>query len=135
MTVAPTSSGSGDTMEPFESLGRWLTRSWFVIWPPFTLLVGWTIYERTCVAQAEPWPWLLGRPWLALFVGAVYVSAHGWCVAWYLNGRAAQPFAGAWPVSIANRPNRAQVALMLLLLAIEYAPRTLWRVLMRSIEC
>lgn len=91
-----------------------------------------------CLTLAEPWPWMTGRPLLALLVGLIYVAAHWWVVIWLLTvvrgwsraGERAASFtftAGWTPVF--------QAVLMAGAMAVEYAPMGLWRWLGRIIHC
>lgn len=118
------------------SVTRLLRRSWGLLWPLFAALVARNTYERACLTLAEPWPWMTGRPLLALVVGLVYVAAHWWVVMWLLAvarvrsqaGARASPFAAGWPSLV-------QVSLLAAAMAIEYAPMGLWRWVGRFIRC
>jgi hypothetical protein len=106
---------------------RLLTVSWFVIWPAVVLLVGRTIYERACLGLTEPWPWLSDQPLLSLAVGATYIGAHWWLIAWAV---------ARWQgLADRTRPDLARAVAMILILAIDHSPLTPWRWIMRALGC
>jgi hypothetical protein len=116
----------------FSSAIRGLRASWGLLWPLFAALVAWNTYERACLTLAEPWPWMTGRPLLALLVGLVYVAAHWWVVIWLLTlvrirSRAGEGASASASSLAAVWPSLLQVVLMAAAMAVEYAPMGLWR--------
>jgi hypothetical protein len=119
---APGSEGSRD-----RAL-RWLTLSWWVIWPLFTMVVLVFVRERACWDRYDLVPSVSRRPALAWMLATFYVSAHCWLAGAYVATarttgellpplkRVKQMWGGAWP----------QLPLVAIPFAIEYAPAALW---------
>jgi hypothetical protein len=131
MNAADTTDVTDDPRD--MRIKRWLLLAWFAIFPAFTLLVARTLYERAVLRLPELWPWLKQRPTAAFLAGAIYVSAHWWCLAWYLLAvrRTQRPVPTMAQLVDECRPYLPIVIAMLLILAIEYSPITIWRLLAR----
>jgi hypothetical protein len=62
---------------------RWLTWTWFGIFPLVVLIVGSFLVERACFDRYTLLPAIGTRPGAAYVVAAVYTLAHAWLVAAY----------------------------------------------------
>ena len=108
-----------------------LSRSWWVIFPGFLILVGRLTYERAC---ADPYRLLAGAmstPAAAWPIALLYVAAHGWLLATYLQTVANT--GSLWPAPTQLRAawhgNTWKVLLLAAALVIEYWPVSILRIL------
>lgn len=105
-----------------------LSYAWWALFPPFLVLVVRLSFERAC---ADPYSVLAGvmsNPAKAYAVALLYVAAHGWLLAAYL--RACAVTGSLWPSArfrAARGHGTWKMALMLVALAVEYWPVSLWR--------
>jgi hypothetical protein len=106
-----------------------LALTWWAIFPLFTGLVAVSLYERAVLQPPDLWPWLWHRPVVALFVGLLYVSAHWWCLAWYLLAvkRTQRPVPALRDLMEECGPHAWRVVALLTVLAVEYSPVSIWR--------
>jgi hypothetical protein len=66
------------------TIRRALTWAWWLIMPPFALLVVRLDAERACAAPYDLLPTATAVPALAWLLAALYVAAHAWLVAGWL---------------------------------------------------
>jgi hypothetical protein len=134
MNEPSTLPATSETREPRSRAVRdALAVSWWAIFPLFTGLVATSVYERAVLQPQELWLWLWHRPVAALLVGAIYVTAHWWCLAWYLLAvhRTQRPIPSPRDLMDACGPYAWRLAALLTVLAVEYSPVTLWRWILR----
>jgi hypothetical protein len=118
-------------------LAVWLARSWWLVMPPFAALVARLTYERTCAAPYELLPTLTRLPLFAWMLAGLYVAAHAWVAAAYLLTVASTGALIPPPARIRElwRGRLTLVILATVLLAVEYAPVTMWRAVGHSLSC
>ena len=122
------------------AMGRarsWLAGIWWIVTPPFAVLVGWLAFERTCGDPYELLPAITSRSELALPLAILYLVAHCWAVGAYLltvchagsvlpSTRAGKQLWGRqWP----------KLIVMISVFAVEYAPMPVWRVVGSFLNC
>ena len=116
---------------------RWLMWTWWFLFPSFALLTLVLSFERAC---RDPYNLLAAAaslPGTAWGLAAMYVLAHVWIVAAYLITVArtqdllpsARAFRDAWST------DSLKVALMAAVVAIEYCPVRLWRLVGAYFGC
>jgi hypothetical protein len=108
---------------------RWLRIGWWPIFLTFLLVIAGFTRDRACFDRFHLLPGFDRHQTLASIIVLIYVLGHGWLVAVY-----ACLVAQTGEVVPRWRTARAAIgvawwqgALMLALLAIEYAPGVLWR--------
>lgn len=110
-------------------VSRVLSRAWWVVFPAFAVLVARLTFERACADPYNLLPGVMSRPALAMPVALLYVSAHLWVVAVYLH--AVNAAGTLWPLRTPSaampRVETWKAIALVALLAIEYAPVSLWR--------
>lgn len=110
-------------------VNRILSRAWWLVCPAFAALVMRLTFERACADPYNLLPQVMSRPMLAMPVALLYVSAHVWVVAVYLQ--AATAAGTLWPLRNGSEAilwrERWKAIALVALLAIEYAPVSLWR--------
>ena len=109
--------------------GRWIGRTWWVVFPCFAVLTARLAVERTCGDSYQLLSQVTSRASLGWVLAAVYVSAHWWLLAVYLvTVRRTQMLLPT--IQDARRMWGNQWTKVLLLLAaliVEYAPMAIWR--------
>ena len=105
-----------------------LRSSWWIIFPAFALLVARVSIDRAC---ADPYNLLasaMTRPSTGWAIALIYVAAHVWMLSAYLRGVSAT---GDWRAAGALRRGTSgelwKAGMMGIVLAIEYVPVSLWR--------
>jgi hypothetical protein len=113
----------------------WLSRSWWIVVPPFMILVARLVYERTCAEPYELLPLLTSQPLLAWALAALYVAAHCWAVAAYLvTVDATNTLLPSWSASRKLwGPDWLKVVATLAILILEYWSIPFWRLLGHSV--
>jgi hypothetical protein len=110
---------------------RVLHMAWWPILPSFAFVVFAFTRDRACFDRYHLLPGIDTQPALAWTVAAIYVLGHVWLVATYLS-------IVLHTGELLPRPKAAlaaigskwwQVAAMLVVMAIEYAPAALWGLL------
>jgi hypothetical protein len=112
-----------------SSADVWLSRAWWGVFPPFAVLVGRLTYERACADPYGLLQALSSTPATAWPLAVVYVGAHAWMMAVYLRlvARTNQFLPGLAQIHAARRPAAVKVVLMAVVLAAEFSPVSLWR--------
>ena len=106
---------------------RALSVAWWILLPPFMLLIGRFAYERACMNPYELLQPVMRTQAGALAVAGVYVGAYVWVVvAGVLTARAASrsTLRAAW--SSVWGTESFKVVTMAGALALEQVPRALW---------
>jgi hypothetical protein len=115
----------------------WLARGWWLLMPPFALLVARLTVERACAAPYELLPTTTSVPLLAWMLAGLYVGAHAWMAAAYLltveRTGALIPTISA--VRAAWRGQAVKLLLAAAVLATEYAPIPMWRAVGQGLGC
>jgi hypothetical protein len=127
-------SGEADTMIG-SAVRRRLTAAWWLIMPPFALLVLRLGSERACAAPYELLPAATSIPAVAWLLAALYVAAHGWLFAAWL-GTAIEADALVPPLRTVRQIWGRQTWMVVATAAIfvvEYWPVPLWRALGRHV--
>ena len=108
---------------------RWLARSWWLLFPAFTVVTLRLGVERACADPYDLLPALTSNPAWAWPIAVVYVLTHVWAVTAYMTTTVV---AGTlWPSREHWRTLWGRQLYMLLaitaVLGVEYAPLALWR--------
>ena len=111
---------------PLETL---TTRTWWIVFPPFALLVGRLTFERAC---ADPYGLLQPlTSWAAAAwpIAMLYVAAHVWLIIVYLwtVSRTDTLLPGPADLGAVHGPGVLQPLLMAIVLVVEYSPVSFWR--------
>jgi hypothetical protein len=108
---------------------RWIGRTWWVVFPCFAVLTTRLVAERTCDNSYQFLSQVTSHPSLGWLLAAVYVSAHWWLLAVYLE--AVRRTRMLVPTIEAAREvwgsQSAKILLLLATLILEYAPVSIWR--------
>jgi hypothetical protein len=119
-------------MTDSTGLGRLETltsRAWWIVFPPFALLVGRLTFERACADPYSLVQSLASRPAAAWPLALLYVAAHVWLIVVYLRTVARTD--ALWPSLAEFRAIQGtdviKAILMAIVLAIEYSPVSFWR--------
>jgi hypothetical protein len=108
---------------------RWMARTWWVVFPCFTVLTARLVAERMCDNSYQFLSQVTSHPSLGWLLAAVYVSAHWWLLAVYLETvRRTQMLVPAVEAArtVWGRQS-AKIFLLLAVLILEYAPVSIWR--------
>jgi uncharacterized membrane protein YhdT len=116
---------------------RWLTRSWWVLFPCFTALTLRLVFERACRDPSDLLPALTSEPRWAWPLALAYVLAHLWVLAAYLvtvsRTQELLPrlstFGAVWGT------DRMKLVFMFAMLTIEYSPISVWRLIGTTLRC
>lgn len=108
---------------------RWLARSWWLLFPAFTVVTLRLGIERACADPYDLLPALTSNPGWAWPIALVYVLAHVWTIAGYVTTTIV---AGTlWPSRVQWRTlwggTLYTIVAMAAALVVEYAPIALWR--------
>jgi hypothetical protein len=109
--------------------GRWIGRTWWVVFPCFAVLTARLAAERTCGDSYQLLSQVTSRATLGWLLAAVYVSAHWWLLAVYLvTVRRTGMLLPTIEVTRMVWGNQsAKIFLLLAALVLEYAPVSIWR--------
>jgi hypothetical protein len=120
-----------------DRASRWLAIAWWMVCPPFALLVARFSYERACLNPYELLQPIMRHQSGAVLVAAIYLAAHVWLVAaivliaraWDgINRREPRPVAWSIDVRVVVR-----VVAMAAVIAVEQVPRAVWAWLYHAI--
>jgi hypothetical protein len=115
-------------------LQRALRLTWWPICPSFAFVVLAFTRDRACFDRYHLLPGIDTQPALAWLVAAIYVIGHAWLIAAFvsvvLETGELLPRPRAAVAALGS--TRWKVAAMVVVMAIEYAPADLWRLLARS---
>jgi hypothetical protein len=110
-------------MKP-ASIQSALTRSWWVLFPAFAVLVARLAVERTCGDPYDLLAALMPSPAIAWVLAGIYVIAHVWTISAYL---VSLDRGELLPGPATMQWGKWKIYAMVGVLAIEYCPATLWR--------
>ena len=108
---------------------RWLARSWWLLFPAFTVVTLRLGVERACADPYDLLPAVTSNPAWAWPIALVYVLTHVWAITAYVTTTVV---AGTlWPSRVEWRTLWGRelyaIVAMAAALALEYAPIALWR--------
>jgi hypothetical protein len=108
---------------------RWLRRSWWLLFPAFTVVTLRLGVERACADPHDLLPAVTSNPAWAWPIALVYVLTHAWTITAYVTTTVV---AGTlWPSRVQWRSLWGRelytVVAMAAALVLEYAPIALWR--------
>ena len=108
---------------------RWLARSWWLLFPAFTVVTLRLGLERACADPYDLLPALTSNPAGAWPIALVYVLTHVWTITAYVTTTVV---AGTlWPSRVQWRTlwrrDLYTIVAMAAALVLEYAPIALWR--------
>jgi hypothetical protein len=109
--------------------GRWIARTWWLVFPCFAVLTTGLVAERMCDNSYQSLSQMTSHPSLGWLLAAVYVSAHWWLLAVYLETvRRTQMLVPTMDGARAVWGSQsAKILLLLAILILEYAPVSIWR--------
>jgi hypothetical protein len=114
----------------------WLSRTWWLLIPPFAALVIRLTVERATASPTDLLPTLTRTPLIALALAALYLAAHAWlaaaCLFTFERTGALAPSPSA--VRAAWSGDFLKLVAALAILAIEYAPIPLWQAIGRALQ-
>jgi hypothetical protein len=118
-------------------LQAWLLRSWWLLFPSFTVLSVRLTTERVCGNPYDLLPALTANSRWAWPLALLYVLPHLWLLAaCLLTAARAQALApGARVFSEVWGREAWKLLLMAAVLVLEYAPISLWRLLGSALQC
>src|SRR5688572_13453664 len=118
-----------------SALGRWVGLTWWGVFPVFLAIVAAFTRDRMCLARLTLLPSIATRPTLAWLVACMYLAAHVWLlVAYVATALYARDLIPNLQVARAGwRRDWRRVLAMILLMAIEYAPASIWVRLGRAV--
>jgi hypothetical protein len=108
---------------------RWIARTWWVVFPCFAVLTARLVAERMCDNSYQFLSQVTSHPSFGWLLAAVYVSAHWWLLAVYLETvRRTQMLVPTIEAARAVWGSQsAKIFLLLAMLILEYAPVSIWR--------
>jgi hypothetical protein len=128
--------GEVDAMTGVDRARVWLARTWWLLMPPFTILVIRLVIERATAAPYDLLPSLTRTPLIAWALAGLYLSAHAWLAAAGLftieRTGALVPTRAA--VRIAWGGDFLKLAAALAIFVLEYAPIPLWQAIGRALQ-
>ena len=114
------------------SSSRWemlAGRAWWIVFPPFALLVGRLTFERACADPQQLLLPLMTSPGTAWAIALLYVLAHVWLLVVYVRvverTNAFSP--GLADMRVIEPIEVVKILLMMAVLALEYSPLSWWR--------
>jgi hypothetical protein len=113
---------------------RWETlpgRAWWIVFPPFAVLVGRLTYERACADPSRLLLALTSSPATAWPIALLYVVAHVWLFVVYVRvvARTNALCPSLADIFAIEGTEVVKILLMTLVLALEYSPLSLWRMI------
>jgi len=129
--------GDGRPVIGGDFADKWLKRTWWLLFPSFTVLTVRLDVERACADPYDLLPALASEPAWAWPVALVYVLAHFWAVAAYLltvsRTQEMVPPVRAWQ-SVWGTEVAKPIVMAAVLIA-EYVPVQVWRLIGTSLRC
>jgi hypothetical protein len=124
-----------DTVMDLSAAQVWLTRLWWVVVPPFGLLVSRLAFERACAAPYQLLAEIASQPSFAWPLAVLYLSAHLWAIAAYLvTVERTDTLAPSVRVIRALwGPEAIKLAVTAAVLTVEYASIRLWSLVGHSL--
>ena len=123
-------------MSPGDRAAAWLAKGWWLVMPPFAVLVGRLTFERIWASPYELLSSATRVPLFAWLLAGLYVAAHAWMAGAYLvtveRTGALVPTLAA--VRAAWRGHALKVLLAAAIFAVEYAPMPLWRAIGERVQ-
>jgi hypothetical protein len=106
-------------------------RTWWIVFPPFALLVGRLTYERTCADPSRLLLALTSSPTTAWPIALLYVVAHVWLLVVYVRvvARTNSLAPSLADLCAIEGTEVLKILLMTVVLALEYSPLSLWRMI------
>lgn len=122
---------------PSRSRPEVLASTWWIVCPAFAVLSLRLVAERTCADPYDLLPGVTSNPAWAWPLALVYVAGHLWCLFAYLF---TTELAGTLAPGIATiksiwRRHAPKVWLMVGILALEYAPMSISRLVGAHLRC
>jgi hypothetical protein len=128
---------SDQAEHPSRSRLNALATTWWIVCPSFTVLSLRLVAERACANRYDLLPGVTSNPGWAWPLALVYVAAHFWCLFSYLF---TMELAGTLVPSLTVFKSvwgrhTSKLRLMAGILALEYAPMSLSRLLGAYLRC